>query len=75
MRMETRRRTLPTVETAEKHIVWNILNAVRKTRDYSVHQISFAVTLEATVPRKPWIVEFASRILKTLGELKEPCTP
>ncbi len=34
-----------------------------------------AITLEDTVPRKPWIVEFASRILRTLGELKEPWTP
>jgi hypothetical protein len=62
-------------ETAVNHIGWNILNAVRKTRDYRVHQSSFAITLEATVPRTRWVVEFACRIWKTLGELKEPWTP
>ncbi len=62
-------------ETAVKHIGWNILNALRKTRDYRVHQSSFAITLEATVPRTRWVVQFACRILKTLGELKEPWTP
>jgi len=35
----------------------------------------FAITLEDTVPRKPWIVQFASGILRTLGELKERWTP
>jgi hypothetical protein len=73
--MEIRRRGLPTAETDVKHIGWNSLNPLRKTRDYRVRQRSFAITLEATVPRQQWIVEFACRILKTLGELKEPWTP
>jgi hypothetical protein len=63
------------METDMKHIAWKYLNALRKTPDYRVHQSSFAITLEASLPRKPWIVEFASRILKTLGELKQRWTP
>ncbi len=73
--MEKQRRALPTAETDVKHIGWNTLNALRKTRDYCVRQRSFAITLEAAVPRKQWIVEFACKILETLGELKEPWTP
>jgi hypothetical protein len=52
-RVETRRRTLPTAETALKHIGWNIPNAVRKTRDYRVHKRSRSHCSSKAVDR--WI--------------------
>ncbi|CAM6024968.1 unnamed protein product [Sphagnum balticum] len=70
---DSAKRTADSGNRCETHWVEFSQPAAQNTR--LPRQRSFAITLEATVPRQQRIVEFACRILKTLGELKEPWTP